>query len=222
MLQNLDNLRGLRILSSNLRNAPLLVDSCQSLQKLQIEDNEIQFLPDNYFSGCAKLRIVNLRKNELKTLPSLQSATKTLVSISIDYNRLTKCGLLCAGSFLKLRSLLLDKNYVEDLDVISLARRWPSLVNIQVSGNKLKTLQDLSNSTFGNLAKNPRSQPIVLQAYDNPYMCDKAMSWLAGIQDEIKGLCLFYHIQVCLIIHYNFAYSKRFFGLIFKTDREKI
>ena len=76
--RGLSHLDKLNINMCFLSSPPPLADIQQSLSTLSVTNANLSFLPDTYFSGCHKLRLLVLSYNRLRTLPNLSTISDTL------------------------------------------------------------------------------------------------------------------------------------------------
>lgn len=178
----LSNLQKLGIYNNRLTFLPSSFGLLRNLIKLDLSHNLLEYLPDN-FGSLTSLTWLNLTGNSLKTLPPSFSNLKNLLELGLSENQLTDLPDL--SSFSELTILPLYKNKLSELPQW-LARmpnvkkidasfnlittiphclfQHPSLVNLNVSYNRLESIGDdaapRNMSTFPltrlDVTKNPR------------------------------------------------------------------
>lgn len=121
----------------------MLPESFNSLRKLQLQSNELQRLPDNFFAvTSSQLSVLNVACNRLTALPRYeQNNNAALLEMTLTANQLNDNifdALLHAAS---LKALRLGHNRIGVLPA-ECVRNWPELEILVLSGNMLQQLPE--------------------------------------------------------------------------------
>ncbi|XP_030386706.1 protein phosphatase PHLPP-like protein [Scaptodrosophila lebanonensis] len=139
----INRLRTLNLAYNALQHLERLPEAASSLQELQLQSNELQRLPENFFAVThAQLRTMNASCNRLATLPRYeQNNNAALEQLSLAGNQLNDSifeALIHAG---KLKVLQLAYNRIGQLPP-DCVRNWPDLEVLVLSGNMLQQLPE--------------------------------------------------------------------------------
>ena len=83
-LFGLEKLSLLYVFNSQLKNAPKIDWVGSSLVNLDLSNNMIKALPENYFINCSAPEKVRLDNNQLTAVPELLSITSTLKRLYLE------------------------------------------------------------------------------------------------------------------------------------------
>jgi len=113
-----------------------------TISKLQLNDNEIEYIGDQVFSRVSNsLRTLDLSKNKLSCLPSSFSDLSVLQIADLRYNRLEVLGSLLPASAV-LDQVLLGFNSLTRIDDVGLGERCPALSVLMLNDNKISALPE--------------------------------------------------------------------------------
>ncbi|KAM8715621.1 hypothetical protein ACLKA7_002640 [Drosophila subpalustris] len=136
-------LRTLNLAYNGLQQLDNLPESFCSLRQLQLQSNELQRLPDNFFAVThSQLSTLNASCNRLSALPRYeQNNSAALEQLTLTANQLNDNifdALLHAG---RLKVLRLAHNRIGVLPA-ECVRNWPDLEVLELSGNMLQQLPE--------------------------------------------------------------------------------
>lgn len=139
----IENLRSLNLSYNALQQLDYLPDAFCSVQELQLQSNELQRLPENFFGIThTQLSTLNASCNRLSALPRYeQNNNAALVELSLTSNQLNEHifdALLHAG---RLKVLRLAHNRIGLLPGECVGN-WPELETLVLSGNMLQQLPE--------------------------------------------------------------------------------
>jgi len=125
---------------SNVEN----IEGLTNLKLLDLRDNGITKIPDNFFNLLISCSTVYLDNNQLKSIPS--TGASALVKISVSYNNLTSIASDFVEGFYSLKELYVDHNELKGLP-----DEWYSLKNLSASNNKINDVPGLASSFYGSV-----------------------------------------------------------------------
>ena len=154
---------------SRLENPASLAHIKHTLEVLHLYHGNIHYIPKAYFRGCRFLRIVELSRNRLASLPDLGYISDKLFRLEAWGNNFGNMNFLYDVTFPELDSLYLSDNHVSSFDVTSLS--WmPFLRVLHLSGNNITHLQNPENFII--------RKRLYLKLGKNPWYCGKDLSWM--------------------------------------------
>ena len=142
-LFGLEILRRMYITESGLTSAPLISSTCDELEQLDLRRNKLESLPEDYFTNCSSLYMVNLGENMLASLPDFKPIASSLAALLLTGNALTSCGRICETHLPKLQDMSMAQNELTYFD-FNAADLWPIIQNIMINHNRLKTIDNLT------------------------------------------------------------------------------
>lgn len=158
-LDNLTQLTELDLSGNQLAQVPELVYNLKTLKRLNLSDNCFHSLLDDLDVCWPKLEVLNLSRNELRSLPVSLSKLEGLRCLYLNYNQLNFEGLpKDIGKLFNLEVFMATDNQLE-LMPESLFRGCAKLKKLVLANNKLITLPDafhlLQELKVLDLANNP-------------------------------------------------------------------
>ncbi|CAK1603079.1 unnamed protein product [Parnassius mnemosyne] len=138
----LSSLSNLHLAHNKISNIPSMPRLRSPLKKLLLHDNCIQMLPENFFSVCDRLCILNLSNNRLSRLPRVRGPpSQNLERLYLTANCLTDDVVDVIIAFRKLKILHLAYNCLTSLPENAF-NFWPEIEELVVSGNSITKLPD--------------------------------------------------------------------------------
>ncbi|XP_013168495.1 PREDICTED: protein phosphatase PHLPP-like protein isoform X1 [Papilio xuthus] len=138
----LSSLSNLHLAHNKISNIPSMPRLRSPLKKLLLHDNCIQTLPENFFTVCDRLNILNLSNNRLSRLPRARGpASHCLERLYLTANCLTDDVVDVIIAFRRLKILHLAYNCLTSLPDNSF-NFWLEIEELVVSGNCLTKLPD--------------------------------------------------------------------------------
>uniref|UniRef100_A0A182NEV3 PPM-type phosphatase domain-containing protein n=1 Tax=Anopheles dirus TaxID=7168 RepID=A0A182NEV3_9DIPT len=135
----------LHLAYNRLTNFPPMVKRKLPLQKLYLQCNLIEDLPENFFIACERLTILNVSSNKLMTLPIIFGSSCSLERLYATNNSLTDRVLDSLICLPRLRVLHLGYNLLTTMPETCISC-WGDLEELVISGNKLRHLpENLAN-----------------------------------------------------------------------------
>ncbi|ETN60765.1 adenylate cyclase [Anopheles darlingi] len=135
----------LHLAYNQLTSFPPMVKRKLPLQKLYLQCNLIEDLPENFFIACERLTILNVSSNKLMTLPIIFGSNCSLERLYATNNSLTDRVLDSLICLPRLRVLHLGYNLLTTMPETCISC-WGDLEELVISGNKLRHLpENLAN-----------------------------------------------------------------------------
>ncbi|XP_052897884.1 protein phosphatase PHLPP-like protein [Anopheles moucheti] len=135
----------LHLAYNRLTSFPPMVKRKLPLQKLYLQCNLIEDLPENFFIACERLTILNVSSNKLMTLPIIFGSSCSLERLYATNNSLTDRVLDSLICLPRLRVLHLGYNLLTTMPETCISC-WGDLEELVISGNKLRHLpENLAN-----------------------------------------------------------------------------
>ncbi|XP_053664981.1 protein phosphatase PHLPP-like protein [Anopheles marshallii] len=131
----------LHLAYNRLSSFPPMVKRKLPLQKLYLQCNLIEDLPENFFIACERLTILNVSSNKLMTLPIIFGSSCSLERLYATNNSLTDRVLDSLICLPRLRVLHLGYNLLTTMPETCISC-WGDLEELVISGNKLRHLPD--------------------------------------------------------------------------------
>ena len=122
----------LHIRSCGIIEAPNITGVGNSLINLNLFNNNIAWLPEDYFYGCRKLRDLNLSENYLQGLPDMTYLSNSLRIISADRNQIESLEPLMEAIMLMLESLHVSRNRLTTVELLQVFDYWPLIKDIHI------------------------------------------------------------------------------------------
>lgn len=126
---------------NQLKKLPAMPKRLLPLQELDLHCNFIEDLPENFFTACENLILLNVSNNKLLTLPIIDSNKIQLERLYATNNHLTDRVFDTLVGLSSLRILHLAYNRLTTFPE-SCISNWKDLEEIVLSGNKLQHLPD--------------------------------------------------------------------------------
>ena len=163
-------LNKLSLRGNQIKEIPDKTYNFQSIRELNLSQNAITRISQNFFKSCLSLEKIDLSHNHLETLPSFtQSTMSKLSQVKLNHNRLEERrpfyiprSLLAISSLTivdlssnritqmpdpqlwsarGLRDLSLADNRIHRINLNNKSRKfWPQISRLNLSGNKIETL----------------------------------------------------------------------------------
>ncbi|CAG2221766.1 unnamed protein product [Mytilus edulis] len=138
---------------NDLRKIPAAFISLKDLEKLSLEDNRIDFIPDNSFAGNKKLEILKLRRNPIrsfgtKAFKELPNLKELIISEARDMTEFPDL----SGS-VSLRELQFDRSSISKIPD-KFCDMVPAIQRLNIGENEITSLQDrifVNNSNLRDL-----------------------------------------------------------------------
>ncbi|XP_055544111.1 protein phosphatase PHLPP-like protein [Wyeomyia smithii] len=131
----------LHLAYNNLTSFPPMVKRKLPLQKLYLQCNAIEDLPENFFIACERLTILNISSNKLMTLPIIFGTNCNLERLYATHNSLSDRVLDSLICLTRLKILHLGYNLLTTLPETCITC-WGELEELVISGNKLRHLPE--------------------------------------------------------------------------------
>ena len=146
-----------------------------TLQVLNVHDNNISKISRDYFEGCNALAYLTLSKNKLSSFPDVSPARQTLNLLKISSNVISAISQTITDStFPYLEEVDISNNEIKMVPCTMLSA-WPNIHIINIKYNMLSRLNKCI-FTDGN-----KTSQVKVFAYGNPFRCDAALSWLTKL-----------------------------------------
>ncbi|XP_072936705.1 protein phosphatase PHLPP-like protein isoform X2 [Epargyreus clarus] len=138
----LSSLSSLHLAHNKISNIPSMPRLRSPLKELLLHDNCIQVLPENFFSVCDRLCILNLSNNRLSRLPRVRGASPhCLQRLYLTANCLTDDVVDVIITFRGLKILHIAYNCLTNLPE-GCFNFWPNIEELVISGNALAKLPE--------------------------------------------------------------------------------
>lgn len=138
----LSSLSSLRLAHNRIVSIPSMPRLRAPLKELFLHDNCIQSLPENFFSVCDRLCVLNLTNNRLSRLPPARGPSSyCLERLYLTANCLTDEVADVITGFRGLKSLHLAYNCLTSLPETCI-NFWPEIEELVLSGNSLSKLPE--------------------------------------------------------------------------------
>lgn len=138
-------LHTVQLACNRLTKLPSMPRKLLPLQELYINGNQIEDLPEFFFTACENLILLNVSSNKLITLPIIDGSRSQLERLYATNNSLNDRVLDTLINLMSLRILHLSYNRLTTFPEGCISN-WPELEELNISGNKLQHLPDnLSN-----------------------------------------------------------------------------
>ncbi|GMT23695.1 hypothetical protein PFISCL1PPCAC_14992, partial [Pristionchus fissidentatus] len=121
-----------------LADAIYLVLKGYEINKVNLKDNDLKKFPKKLVAKFPNMTIVNAEGNQIEEIPEEFSEWKQLRGLNIANNKLT----IFADSLYSLESLAvldISGNAIEEFDVDRFFSSFPKLLQLNISGNPLKS-----------------------------------------------------------------------------------
>ncbi|XP_014250078.1 protein phosphatase PHLPP-like protein isoform X2 [Cimex lectularius] len=129
-------LQTLQLSFNSLKSLPQVIRHIP-LQQLFLQSNMLKELPEHFFLATARLRILNLSKNQLGELPTAIGDGHQLERLYLTCNQLTDIHILT--KFTNLRVLHVAYNLITQLPNLCVGS-WPDMEELVLSGNRIDRL----------------------------------------------------------------------------------
>ncbi|XP_053605143.1 protein phosphatase PHLPP-like protein isoform X2 [Plodia interpunctella] len=138
----LSSLSKLRLAHNKIATIPSMPRLRAPLKEILLHDNCIQSLPENFFSVCDRLCVLNLSNNRLSRLPQARGpSSHCLERLYLTANCLTDSVADVIIAFRGLKILHIAYNCISSLPE-SCVNFWPEIEELVISGNTLIKLPD--------------------------------------------------------------------------------
>uniref|UniRef100_W5LWH4 Si:ch211-210p4.6 n=1 Tax=Lepisosteus oculatus TaxID=7918 RepID=W5LWH4_LEPOC len=138
-ISTLTNLRELILSRNELLDFPLEIKQLFHLEKLYLNQNKIQNIPEGIFSQLQKLELLKLSTNRLSKLPSDISCCKNLQHLGLSHNYLKELNEAVAD-LPKLKELFVDNNRLSELPARLFENK--NLTTFRAAANRLREPPD--------------------------------------------------------------------------------
>ena len=134
---NMTRLADLAMNGNNLDAVPLAVKLLPSLKYLNLGENAISELPEYFLSDNPQLHTLVLEQNKIQMISQQAFASASSIrSVNIARNRLAILEAKMFQPLIKLETLLLDQNYLQDINGVFSS--LSSLKHLSIYDNSLK------------------------------------------------------------------------------------
>lgn len=137
----LSSLRNLHLAHNKISCIPSMPRLRAPLKELLLHDNCIQSLPENFFSVCDRLCILNLTNNRLSRLPHARATSHSLERLYLTANCLTDDVAQVIIAFRGLKILHIAYNCLTSLPDMCI-NFWPDIEELVLSGNSFLKLPE--------------------------------------------------------------------------------
>ena len=149
----LQHLRSLTLSNCGIQNMPPLDPTKHNLELLDLVNNDLVFIAQNFFSGFHHLKVLDLSENGLSRIPDITPLTDTLKRFSIRNNLVLSLETFLSAVMYKfLTRLDFSVNKIGELTP-GMISQWPELRYLDIECNFVQTLEDLSGLTRGSVLK---------------------------------------------------------------------
>ena len=120
----------------------VLLSTCTRLQRLYLDHNQLQSLPENLLQTCAQLKMLDLSDNQLQSLPEnlLQTCTQ-MQQLSLNHNQLQSLPENLLQTCNQLQQLDLNHNQLQSLPE-NLLQACTQLQILWMNHNQLQSLPE--------------------------------------------------------------------------------
>ena len=150
-----------------LINAPPIPDVKDTLQMLDLSWNNISKIDESYFDACHHIDTINMMCNQLRVIPNLKGASRTLKYLQLEANYIADATPLYNIHLPNLRELKLDSNQITSFCFPPITRY---LDVISLSSNRLSTIY------FSELNAT-RQGKVYLNLEPNLWHCNGSLGW---------------------------------------------
>ena len=138
--RGMTSLRYLRIYNTALRHAPILSHIRSTLERLDLDGNQIYSIPSGYFHNCSRIFYINCRRNKLASLPDFFGVVHSVVSLLFGFNQIADIRNLYTYRFPLLTVIDLTSNLIEST-YVQPRLMWPKVGSFQLRNNPLNTIE---------------------------------------------------------------------------------
>lgn len=128
----LQNYRKLNISRNYIKDVPSNLLNLKSLTRLELQENNLESVPEFLFSKLPSLQTINLSHNRIKKLPDIIKWSTFLRNLDLSYNKMTLFPKEVSGISLKMLSLSHNNFDKVPLGVCKIS----TLENLDISGNE--------------------------------------------------------------------------------------
>ena len=177
---NLTQLEKLEVSKAGVDVAPPIQPVCPNLKVLLLMDNNLKFLPIDYFDGCLRLKTVMIRGNVIPKV-NFVPLKNSIQVLDLSHNKLLDLGSAPKTVFPFLRDAKFMSNLLQEVDLETMLSNWIALQLLWLSHNQIKSLSDPSNFTA-----NSGPAFVSMELEGNPFACDANLTWM---MDSRKTTC---------------------------------
>ena len=169
-------LEHLKLLHTQLHQLPSLQHIGQSLTRLVVSRSAyFKGTYEGSLSDLRKIKYVSMNHNGLRSTPlRLNLIAKTIMTLELSCNAINSVTSLASVEFIKLIRLDLRHNNITHLRPEFLIA--PHLQYLNLVGNQLSSLADVTLYSWGNSLSEHKYMEIVLQ--QNPWHCNGSLIWI--------------------------------------------
>ena len=167
--RGLPDLQELIMTRCQLSLPPPIAPITKTLRKLDLDKNNLTYIPVDYFIGCNVLVKIFLGDNRLSAVPDVRILNATLITFILNFNITTHIESLYFVHMIKLKTLNLAGNLLTQIEFDKVT--WPAIALIVLDNNRLASIK-------------PSELRLVLRTVSiwvagNPWHCDRELCWLS-------------------------------------------
>ncbi|XP_033755922.1 uncharacterized protein LOC117338662 [Pecten maximus] len=116
-----------------------------------IPNNNLTYLPNNYFDGFDVISLVNVSGNHFKSVPAAMKQLSKTTEIDLSSNQLDSLNITDLSRFKNLRKLDLSDNKITEVVSTYTGARIPTVREINLSSNDIASIEPKALLSFPNL-----------------------------------------------------------------------
>ena len=151
----LANVTGLLMGESDLLHPPPLHLISGSLESLQMSENNIEEISNDYFFGCKHLRRVSIIASQIRRVPTMNDTHTVLEFLIFSDNIIPDINQLYGVPIIKLKSLDLARNKIMVVEANLMI--IPAIYYVELVENRLIVIHDLTQSGWGDALPDNRT-----------------------------------------------------------------
>ena len=167
--RGLPDLQELIMTRCQLSLPPPIAPITKTLRNLDLESNNLTYIPVDYFNGCNVLVKLLLGGNRLSAVPDVRILNATLITFILNFNMITRIESLYFVHMIKLKTLDLAGNLLTEIEFDKVI--WPAIAFIVLDNNRLASIKPSELRLVW--------RTVSIRVAGNPWHCDRELCWLS-------------------------------------------
>ena len=167
--RGLPDLQELVMIKCQLSLPPPIAPITKTLRNLDLERNNLTFIPVDYFNGCNVLVELLLGGNRFSVVPDVRILNATLRNFILRFNIITHIESLYFVHMIKLKTLDLTGNLLTQIEFDKVI--WPAIALIALDNNCLASIKPSELRLVW--------RTVSITVAGNPWHCDRELCWLS-------------------------------------------
>ena len=156
--RGLPDLQELVMTNCQLSVPPPIAPIRKTLRYLELGENNLTYIPADYFTRCNVLDKISLGNNWLSTVPDIRFLNATLRIFLLNYNIITHIESLYFVPMMTLKTLDLSGNLITEIEFDKAI--WLSIMHISLDNNRLASIKTSELSrVWGKVVVTVRGNP---------------------------------------------------------------